>query len=79
MENSITLSFEYKDKLYNLDSVFVRAGFTHQFHIQLDGNILIIEFDEERNYRVIDADTTKTSNIEIDLLQAMVNKISSLH
>ncbi len=78
MENSFTLSFEYKDKPYNLDSVFMRTGFTHQFHILLDGNTLIIEFDEERNYRVIDANTTKTSNIETDLLQAMVNKIISL-
>lgn len=79
MDNSFTLSFEHKGKQYDLASVFTRVGFIHQFHIQMNGGTLIIEFDEEHNYRVIDAEPSKATNIDPDLLKALVDKVSSLH
>jgi len=78
MDDGFILSLEYKRKLYELKAKFCRVGYIHQFHIEVENRTLIFEFDEERNYRVIDgSDSSKA--IDPDFLQAIVNKISSLH
>ena len=79
MDNSFTLPFEFNGKKYEPEAVFVRIGFIHQFHIQLSEHRLIIEFDEERNYRVINAEGSKDITIGPEVLKILVDKVSSLH
>lgn len=82
MDDLFTISFSYKGRQYDLETKFVRVGYVHQFHLQFDGRTLIFEFDEEREYRVIDASSSPQSglkNIDVGLLEMIVDKISSLH
>ena len=82
MDNRFTISFSYNGRQYDLDTMFVRVGFVHQFHVQLDERTLIFEFDEERDYRVIDASSPASSGlkkIKEEFLEMIVDKISSLH
>lgn len=79
MDDGFILTVNYNGKIYELETKFVRLGYIHQFHILIDGRTLVVEFDEERNYRVIDtlADTSKPMDTE--LLEKIVAKVSSLH
>ena len=79
MENSFTLPFEFNDKKYEAEAVFIRMGFIHQFHVQLSEHRLIIEFDEERSYRIINAEGAKDINVDAEMLKALVDKVSLLH
>lgn len=72
------LSFDYKGRRYDLAGRLVQAGYMHQLHVLLNEDTLILEFDEERNYRVI-ADANTMRSIDQGLLQALVEKASSLH
>ncbi len=77
MSESFDLTVHYNGKDYEVEARFVRLGYIHQFHINIDGNTLIIEFDEERSYRVIDP--SGKALIETGMIEAVVEKISSLH
>jgi len=79
MENGFTIPFEFNGKKYEPEAVFIRMGFIHQFHIQLNEYRLIIEFDEERNYRVINVEAAKDTNINPEMLKALIDKVCSLH
>src|SRR5688572_2503400 len=78
MSNTFDLSFEHKGTEYCLKTVFVRLGYVHQFHVNYENTVLIFEFDENRDYRVINPNPAMQS-IDQNLLSAMVEKISSLH
>ena len=49
-------------------------GFTHKFRVDVNGQVILFEPDEERNYRaVIDyADIDKNKNIDVGLLKEIV-------
>lgn len=79
MDNVFNLSFDHNGRQYDLEAVFQRVGYIHQFHVQLDGQTLIVEFDEERNYRVIGSNGARDSGVDQNFLKALVEKISSLH
>ncbi len=75
-----TLSFVHAGKQYELESKLVKMGYIHQFHVHYESRTLIFEFDEERQYRVMEANpATGYNNIDKDLLAAMAEAISSLH
>lgn len=78
MDNVFNLSFDHNGRQYDLEALFQRVGYIHQFHVQLDGHTLIIESDEERDYRVIGTERQER-NIDPGLMKALVEKISSLH
>lgn len=82
MDDLFTISFSHKGRQYDLDTKFVRVGYVHQFHVQLDERMLIFEFDEEREYRVIDASSQQRSSlkkIDAELVKMIVDGISALH
>lgn len=79
MDDGFILTVEYKGKSYELETKFVRIGFIHQFHIHIDGRTLVFEFDEERDYRVFDASGDNSKPMDTGLIEAIVNKVSSLH
>lgn len=58
MSESFIISFMYAGKSYDIESKFVRVGYIHQFHLNVLNVPLIVEYNEERNYRIIDPDGT---------------------
>lgn len=78
--DAFTISFEHKGIQHQLEAKFMRVGYVHQFHINFENRTLIFEFDEEREYRIIDADSSSTlHSLDKELLAAMANAISALH
>ena len=78
MDNVFNLSFNHNGKQYDLEAVFQRVGYIHQFHVQHDGRALIVEFDEERNYSIIGTNGAANSEVDQSFLKALVEKVSSL-
>ena len=57
MAEQFELPVEHKGEKRFLKATLNVYGYTHKFHVDVDGEIVIFEPDEERNYRaVIDYD-----------------------
>jgi hypothetical protein len=78
LNSSFNLRFEHNGEHHDLKTRFVRLGYIHQFHVCMEEKVFIIEFDEERQYRIIDASQSGLS-MEKSLLEAIVNQVSLLH
>lgn len=79
MGERFAVEFSYKGIAYNIEAKFVRLGYIHQFHVIVNDEQLIIEFDEDREYRVINPAGISSGTIDAGFLRALVEKISSLH
>lgn len=80
MDDVFTLNIQYKGKEKQVEAKFIRLGYIHQFHVSVDDMTLIFELDEERNYRVINADPSMTGKyIDPLLVEAIMRGISALH
>jgi hypothetical protein len=64
MAESFTLVVNYKGKEYHLDSELRIYGYTHKIAINIEGEEILFEPDEERNYRAV---IPEGSKIEIDM------------
>lgn len=53
MEDSFELPVEYKGEQFVFKAALVVYGFTHQFNVDVNGQKIVFEPDEEGNYRVI--------------------------
>jgi hypothetical protein len=78
LSSSFNLRFDHNGTQYDFKTRFVRLGYIHQFHVSVGEKSLIIEFDEERQYRVIDGSQSGQS-MEKGLLEAIVHQVSLLH
>jgi hypothetical protein len=78
LNSSFDLRLEHGGVQHDFKTRFIRLGYIHQFHVCIDDKVLIVEFDEERQYRIIDASQSGLS-IERSLLEAIVNQVSLLH
>lgn len=80
VEEHFELVIDHKGKEHRFDARLMSTGYTHQFVVTIDDRELIIEKDEDRNYRVMEANPTNNNkDIDTELLQAIVLKIKSLH
>ena len=80
MENSYSLLLAYKGREFQLEAVFVSTAYVHQFRVQLDDRQLIVEFDEERDYRVIEtAAPPNAKALDVGFMELLVAKISALY
>lgn len=77
MSEGFQLTVPHNGENHEIEAKFIRLGYIHQFHINLDGKPLIFEFDEERNYRVIDP--AGRHAIDQGLVGAIVNALTALH
>ena len=78
MAESFTLVVNYRGKEYQLDSELRVYGYTHKIAIKLEGEEILFEQDEERNYRAIipDYEGSKTK-IDIGLVQAIAKELEA--
>lgn len=79
MDENIIISLSFKGTQYDFETRFVQLGYIHQLHINVQDENLIFEFDEERDYRIINASGSSSSKIDVGLLEALMAKITELH
>lgn len=77
MEDQYALAIEYNGKTYDLEMRLAITGYTHKFYVTILDSEIVVEMDEERNYRVIAADAD-IDKFDTGLLQTIVQKIESL-
>jgi hypothetical protein len=53
MEDTVELPVEYKGKVLILNASVFITGYTHKFTVEVNGQAVIFEPDEERNYRAV--------------------------
>jgi hypothetical protein len=63
MDGSFFISVEYKGKEYEFETSVVSTGYTHKFHVIVNGIDVLFEPDEERKYRAV-IDTENMSRIK---------------
>lgn len=78
MAEPFTLVVSYKGKDYHLDSELRVYGYTHKIAINIKGEEILFEPDEERNYRAVipDYEGSKTK-IDIGLIQAITKELGA--
>ena len=69
----------YKNKELSLKARVVRFGYVNHIVVDLGGNQITIERDEECNYRAL-GDTKKMegSKFDVDLIKAVITVLQSL-
>ncbi len=80
MEEPFDLPVEYKGKEYIFKAKLVVYGYSHKFHVDVNGEEIIFEPDEERNYRAVlnYSDTDNRKNIDADLCKEITKVIEGL-
>ena len=71
MHEKFQLPVEYKGEELALNTSLLLTGFTHKFIVEVFGQEVIFEPDEDRNYRAIIPyeDIGKNKNIDQELLK----------
>ena len=79
MDEEFELPVEFKGEHLLLKASLIFTGYTHKFSVIVNGQSVIFEPDEERNYRaVINYDDMPTSNIDVELLKSIASAIEEL-
>ena len=53
MEEGFKLPIVYQGQEREFEATFIATGYTHKFHVDIEGVGVYFEPDEERNYRAI--------------------------
>ncbi len=77
MEEIFEIPVIYKGKELYFPAEVIRYGYVHRILINVDGQILYLEKDEEGNYRAI-VDENNTKELERVLVQAIVLSVQAL-
>ena len=80
MGEQFELPVEYKGEQHLVKAVLNIYGFTHKFHVDVNGQTIIFEPDEERNYRAIlnYDEVDKNKNIDVELLKKISEAIEEI-
>ena len=77
MEEQFELPVEYKGEQLMLNASLLVTGYTHKFNVDVKGQNIIFEPDDERNYRAIIPyyDVPKNKSVDIELLKEITRAI----
>ena len=65
------LPVNYKGEQLDLPARLLLQGYIHKFQVEVNGQIVLFEPDEERNYRaVVSAEEAERNRIDAELLRA---------
>jgi hypothetical protein len=80
MEEEFELPVKYKGEELMFNAKLIVTGYTHKFSVDVNGQIIIFEPDEERNYRaIIDYDDIgKNKPVDIELLKQITKAIEDM-
>jgi hypothetical protein len=78
MEETFVLTVDHNGKQLNLDTQFMRVGYTYKFKVQVNGMEVFFEPDEQGEFRAIlpeGIDERNKRNIDLLLLQNIADTI----
>jgi len=80
MGEQFELPVDYKDEKHFFKATLNIYGYTHKFHVDVNGQTIIFEPDEERNYRaVLNYDEIENSkSIDIELIKKITKAIEEV-
>jgi len=80
MEEQFELPLVYKGEQVLLKASLLVTRYTHKFNVDVNGQNIIFEPDEERNYRAIIPydDINKNKPVDIQLLKEIAKAIGSI-
>ncbi len=79
MQDVIEIPVTYKNKNLSFKGRIMRFGYVSHIIVDINGEKVTIERDEEGNYRALgDADKIKQSKIDVELVEAVVSVLQSL-
>ena len=67
MEEGFKLPIIYKGQEREFEATLLTTGYTHKFHVDIDGVGVYFEPDEERNYRAIIDENALAKQLKPDL------------
>jgi len=77
MEEIFEIPVLYKGKELYFPAEVIRYGYVHRILINVDGQLIYLEKDEEGNYRAI-VDDKNTKELDRVLVQAIVLSVEAL-
>lgn len=77
MDEPILLPVTYRGVLYEFPLELVILGYIYQLHVEVEGQTLIFERDENRDFRMIQ-NTTGAKSMEKGLAMAIIDSLNSL-
>lgn len=73
------LPVTYKKKELYFPARLLLLGYTHKFEVQVNGQTVLFEPDEERNYRaVVDPEQLEKSKLDVDLLKSIAGTLETI-
>jgi hypothetical protein len=78
MADIYDIPVHYKGEELMVPAQLLVVGYTHRFRVEVNGQEVLFEPDEERNYRaILDPDHTDTVEVDLDLLKAIAAGIEA--
>ncbi len=78
MSDNFIIPISYQGKEIEVPAVPIRTGYTMQFHVSIADTPLIIEFDEEKEYRVINPNPQSEIKVDTELIDKLIETLSYL-
>ena len=80
MNDTFDLPVQFKGALLTFPSRLLQQGYTHKFLVEVDGQPVYFEPDEERNYRAIieTADININKVLNLELLKAVAQALEDI-
>jgi hypothetical protein len=79
MNDPFNLPVSYKGTEMDFPAQLLQLGYLHKFQIDINGQIVLFEPDEERNYRALVApEDLDKMKVDRELLLAIAETLSSL-
>lgn len=75
MDEGFELPVAYKNKEFLLPATFIKAGYSYKIRVDVDGQPVFFEPDEERNWRaMVDVETDKWKH-DRGMLEAIIRSL----
>ena len=78
MDEMFELPVQYNNQEFLFPAELQQSGYSHRFRVEVYGQDVFFEPDEERNYRALIDPEQMTTDISVELLQAIASTIESL-
>ena len=78
MEDVFELPVDYNGEELTFASRLVRFGYSYQIEVQINGAPVCFEKDEEGNWRALTNPNTRSTKVNIDILNKIVEALDNL-
>lgn len=79
MDSGFDLPVQYKNKEILFPAEFLKAGYSYKIQVDVYGQVIMFEPDEERNWRaLVNVDDLDRSKFDLELLHAIVESLEAL-